>query len=121
MKEEWLNDWKNACGSNVCLPGNTSTSEIIDIALRFAKPNEEDELPVLFIFYVWNFQNYSGFRLNDERYSAFPNECEHLLPEGQQICVEEYEEIEITNYIYKFDNSDSMTSKIHVFYLFINF
>ena len=112
LKEAWIKDWKAEVGNNVCLPGNTSTSEIIDVALRFARPNQADDIPVLFVYYVWNFINYSGFRLNDERYSAFPDECEHLLPEGQQVCVEGFEEIEIKNSIYNIYENPEIPCKI---------
>ena len=65
--------------------------------------------------------NYSGFRLNDERYSAFPDECEHLLPEGQQVCVEGFEDIEIKNEYYRLHDNADTPSIITVFYLFTNF
>ena len=76
MNSDWIDEWKQASGINVCLPGNTSTSELFDIAMKFAAVDDDTQVPALFVFYVWNFNRYPGFRLNDERYSAFPYEKE---------------------------------------------
>lgn len=39
---------------------------------------------------IFNQDGYPGFRLNNEKYSAYPDEEEILLPAGLQVEVEEY-------------------------------
>lgn len=45
---------------------------------------------VIFVLAVFNEKNYPGFRLNNEKYTSYPDEEEVLLPAGTQIEVEDY-------------------------------
>ena len=46
--------------------------------------------PVLFVLNIFNENNYPGFRLNNEKYSPYPNENEIVLPGGMTVEIEGY-------------------------------
>jgi len=73
------------------MPGNTSTSSNLGVALGFSKCSINDVKmtgkSVLFVFFFQNYGSFSGFRLNQPEYSAFPHEEEYLLMEGIEVTV----------------------------------
>ena len=91
MNKEWIEDWRQVIGHQMInLHGNTSTSKNLDVALGFSKchnNHEENQLPVLFIYSINNFYGFKGFRLNDKRFSVYPEEQEFLLMEGFKVFV----------------------------------
>ena len=101
------------------LKGNTSTSESFRVAIRFVAGEQdhldefsdlgrssipknryfEDEearegamVPVLFLISVQNYNGFNGFRLNGEKYSAYPLEREVILLDGTKVVVMKVEE-----------------------------
>ena len=58
------------------------------MALCSTKCKNNNTKPVLFVLNVLNEISYPGFRLNNEKYSAYPNELEVLLPGGITVEVE---------------------------------
>jgi len=58
------------------------------MALCSSKSTSKELKPVLFVLNVFNEINYPGFRLNNEKYSAYPNEYEVIIPGGETVEVE---------------------------------
>ena len=81
MKIDWINPYlQNVDSEAVCIPGNTSCSRDPKVALRFAFDNmKEGEFPVLFVIACQNYWPPSGIMMNNEAYSAYPDEGEFLL------------------------------------------
>ena len=48
---------------------------------------ETTKKSVIFVFLIRNYEGFYGFRLSDERYSAFPAEKEFLLMEGFDVLI----------------------------------
>ena len=97
MKEEWLLPYEqntmrkdNQYGYPMCirLPGNTSTSQNLKVGLEFATQNPKpDHVPVLFVFVIQNDDRFSGIRMNNSAYTAYPSEREILLTEGADVYI----------------------------------
>ena len=82
----------------IMMQGNTSTSESFRVALDFAiKTQTKGRVMVLFVMLVRNYDGYDGFRLNDIKYSAHPEEREVLFAEGCPVFVMGVEEVMISN------------------------
>ena len=96
------------------LPGNTSTSEDISVALNFAFPldfqQKEDHVPTLFVISVKNGIRYMGVRMNNECYSAYPSENELVLKEGCPVQILYIMEVTVQNKdpAFKFYNGHRM-------------
>ena len=112
LNKEWINQWhqhaveleikknnKRKALDYVCLPENTSTSMSLKEALVFSKCTSMDtnNLPVLFVFALQNYKGYAGFRLNEDKYSAYPLEEEVLLKEGFEVYVLRVETMTVQN------------------------
>lgn len=88
----WLKDWTSQEGGDfVRMPTLTSSSQSIEIALQFSQVKEQTvettKKSVIFVFLIRNYEGFYGFRLSDERYSAFPAEKEFLLMEGFDVLI----------------------------------
>ena len=62
----------------------TSTTKNLVVALEFSKCltiYPTDKLPVLFIFSIRNYYGLGGVRLDNKRFSMYPQEEEYLLQE----------------------------------------
>ena len=62
----------------------------MDVALSFSKCDtdyDDDQTPFLFVFSILNYNGFKGFRVDDSRWSVYPQEQEYLLMEGFQIFV----------------------------------
>ncbi len=95
MKPEWLEPWIEKVGANcVCIPGNTSCSQNLRVAIGFAIPEhpKPDFTSVLFVISCKNYESPAGIRMNNEAYTSFPVEREILLVEGCGVWVLEVEE-----------------------------
>ena len=92
------------------LKGSTSTSESFRIAMNFVQgkseqtwlqnkyfndPDDEEIVPVLFLISVQNYNGFNGFRLNGEKYSAYPLEREVILLDGTKVIVMKVEEVDV--------------------------
>ena len=65
-----------------------STSKNLEVGLDGTKCNtvySSNFHPVLFVYSVRNYRGFSGFRMSDERYTAYPQEQEYLLQEGFRV------------------------------------
>lgn len=84
MKEDWLQPYFMALGKNrVNLPGNTSCSRSLKVALQYATRNQRPKhMPCLFVISCRNYNSPFGIRMNNEAFTAFPSEGELLLSEG---------------------------------------
>ena len=84
MRQEWITPYlKIVGGNNVCIPGNTSCSRKPKVALGFALDKvKEDFIPVLFVIACQNYWALRGIFMNNEAYTAYPDEGELLLEEG---------------------------------------
>ncbi len=71
----------------------------------------------MFVLTVFNEINYPGFRLNNEKYSSYPDEEEFLLPAGMQFEIEGYEMLEVNKFTPKEGMEELNDRKVHVFYL----
>lgn len=73
------------------MPGFISTSSSYQVACNFLgldREQEDDTLPVLFVFVLRNYRGLKGaFRLNQPEYTAYLNEQETLLIDGFQVYV----------------------------------
>ena len=86
-EQKWFDVYLNKVGKKVYMPGTTSTSSSLGIALGFSKCSIAEGLSVLFVFFFQNYDGFKGFRLNQPEYSAFPYEEEFLLMEGIDVIV----------------------------------
>merc|ERR1711935_1145840 len=88
---KWFDAYVNKVGQMVNMPGTTSTSSNLGVALDFSKCSILDIAmtgkSVLFVFFFKNFIGFPGFRLNQPEFSAFPEEEEYLLCEGIPVFV----------------------------------
>ena len=104
------------------LPGNTSCSHELGVALRFSfplnwdSPDNSEMLPTLFIIAVQNQKRFFGVRLNNECYSSYPSEREVLLKEGCGVWVLESDYVVINNKHESFKDYDGQ--KMCIIYLF---
>ena len=66
MKEEWLTPWKKAYGK-ISMPGNTSCSQNLRVAIGFAIPTEPKAnfTSVLFVISCRNYTSPKGIRMNN--------------------------------------------------------
>lgn len=120
MDSDWIEGWREEVGEVfINLHSSTSTSKNLEVALDFSKCHTDYsnlQTPVLFVISVLNYTGFKGFRLNDKRYSVYPEEQEVLLMEGFTVYVLEVEEgFEICNKhsaVQKYDGK-----KITVIYL----
>ena len=89
MRQEWITPYlNNVGGSYVRIPGNTSCSRNPKVALGFALDEvKEDFIPVLFVIACQNYVAPSGILMNNEAYTAYPEEGEFLLQEGCAVHV----------------------------------
>lgn len=102
------------------LPSTTGFTENFREAVYSAKHVNKDKSfkPVLFVLAIFNQRRYPGFRLNNEKYSAYPNEQELLLPAGLELEVEDYRTVVMGDkYVPKEGQVEVTESKFHVFYL----
>ena len=90
-EQKWFDAYINKVGQMVNMPGTTSTSSDLGVALGFSNCSIDDiDIPgksVLFVFFFRNYRRFGGFRLNKPEYSAFPFEEEFLLMEGILVWV----------------------------------
>jgi len=99
MNKEWIEDWREEIGLQgeyegqsvegmlkyIPMHGSTSTSKSMDVALGFSKCGtkyDDNKQAVLFVYSIYNYGGFNGFRLNDKKYSVYPGEQEYLLMEG---------------------------------------
>ena len=89
MRHEWITPYLKKVGeSYVCIPGNTSCSRNPKVALGFALDEvKEDFIPVLFVIACQNYEAPWGIMMNNEAYTAYPEEGEFLLQEGCRVYV----------------------------------
>ena len=94
MNIEKIEMWKKqaAKGAKIRLPCMTNFTMNFREAVYSAKHvNKNKQIkPVLFVLAIFNEKDYPGFRLNNEKYSAYPDEEEYIMPAGVQLEVEEY-------------------------------
>ena len=89
MKQEWVIPYYEMVGGNhINIPGNTSCSRDMKVALGFAldKPKQDHE-PVLFVFSIHNYFPPLCIAMNNEAFTAYPSEGEVLLTEGTVVRV----------------------------------
>ena len=89
MRHEWITPYLNKVGGGyVHIPGNTSCSRNPLVALGFALNEvKEDFVPVLFVIACQNYCEPAGILMNNEAYTAYPEEGEFLLEEGCRVFV----------------------------------
>lgn len=104
------------------LPCTTNFTENFREALYSAKHSNRDKniKSVLFVLCIFNQSSYPGFRLNNEKYTPYPNEEEYLLPAGIQLELESYKNAVMgEKFVPKeFQNKELFVdTKFHIFYL----
>ena len=71
---KWLDAYLKKVGQKINMPGTTSTSSNLGVALDFSKCSILDIAmtgkSVLFVFFFKNYARFAGFRLNQPEYSA---------------------------------------------------
>ena len=74
-------------------------------------------VPVLFLISVQNYNGFNGFRLNGEKYSAYPLEREVILLDGTKVIVMKVEEIDVKSMNMELNdlNGNSSITLIHLF------
>merc|ERR1711935_424317 len=77
-EQKWFDAYLKKVGQMINMPGTTSTSSNLGVALDFSKCSILDIAmtgkSVLFVFFFKNYHGFNGFRLNQPEYSAFPDE-----------------------------------------------
>ena len=88
MEPDWVNDWEECLLKPTIMPGYSSCSESLAVALGFATKNSKvGNEAVLFAITILN-TDCSGYtQLDNEAFSSYPSEKEILLMEGRQIYV----------------------------------
>jgi len=77
LDKKWVEGWSNQIGNKTSLMGLTSTSKNLDVALGYSQCHtkyKSNQQPVLFIYSILNYRGLEGFRLNDKRFSVYPQE-----------------------------------------------
>ena len=88
MQEDWTYKYRDKIGNQIRLNGNTSCSRKLIVALGFALDNLKlYHTPVLFVTACQNFYAPKGIMMNNDHYSAYPEENELLLQEGCKVWV----------------------------------
>jgi len=86
MKPEWIAPYIKNIGKRVCLQGYTSCSRDPKVGLKFALQNQKpDQTPVLFVVAIN--VNSGHFSMSNEAYTAYPEEGEVLLTEGNKVTI----------------------------------
>lgn len=115
-----INQWKAQVGAKVSLPCTTNFTENFREALYSAKHVNKDKSikAVLFVLAVFNEASYPGFRLNNEKYTAYPDEEEAILPAGTSVEVEDYRAVVMGDkYVTKEGQAPLVDTKFHIIYL----
>lgn len=91
LADEWIKDWESAKDKKtlmgrpdkICMPGYSSCSEDLGVALRFAFMDKKATWRrCIFVISCQNYECYNGIRMNNDNYTAYPHEQEVLLFEG---------------------------------------
>ena len=94
--------WKKAIGGQVRIPCVTSFTENFRQAV-YSCANYDQTLkgwyPVIFSFAILNQTSYPGFRLNTEKFAAYPDEEEILIPSGINVELEGHDTLRATRYL----------------------
>lgn len=117
MTKQEIADWKSMIGKKAILPGNIGFYEYIRVALCATKNTSTRQRPVLFVLNCFNEHNYPGFRLNNEKYSCYPDEREVLLAGGESLEIEFVERIEAKNMVLHKDQPDINEQTLTIIYL----
>lgn len=115
-----IQHWKEKVGEKVRLPSTTSFTENFREAIYSArhKNKDKDIRSVVFVLTIFNQDSYPGFRLNNEKYTAYPDEEEYLLPAGLQVEVEDYKkQVMGDKYVPKVGQIEVTDANFHIFYL----
>jgi len=92
MQTTWIADIEKMIGVSFKFKGNTSCSRSAKVALGFAHSNlREGYKPVLFVVAITNYQGILGMAMNNEAYTAYPNEGEYLFMDGATVNVWEFD------------------------------
>ena len=75
----WMNQGLKDNKEKVAIPSMLSTSENIQVALRYAQCTSIDKNPVLIVFLSQNIYGNSFKRMGSSNYSAYPDEKEMLF------------------------------------------
>ena len=70
---------------------------------------------VLFFISVQNYNGFNGFRLNGEKYSAYPQEREVILLDGTKVIVMKIEDVEMPQSIIPSHLAGQTITFIHLF------
>ena len=91
FKTAQINRWKREINSSIgtSLPGYTSTYKSLTTALKYSKCAEEltAGTPVLFVFIMQGYTGLDAFRVDDVKYTPFPDEDEYLLKQSLVVRV----------------------------------
>lgn len=93
MPQAEIMKWKNNVGEKIILPSVSSFNQNFREAMYSSRhKNESLEIKsCIFCLTIFNEIDYPGFRLNDERYTCYPDEEEVLLPAGCKLEIEGFE------------------------------
>ena len=127
MKSEWYAPWQQSLYTNldrrrkptkVFMPGVSSTSHNLKVALEFAILNLKPDMhSVLFVIAFKNYHGVTGMNMNNEAYTAYSSEGELLIQEGTPMFVLAVQnDVEIKNQNAGFKNFDG--KKITIIYLY---
>ena len=91
MPFEWINEWRAHIDKHVCMASNITATRSLLPALQISNCHnhidDPDYKPVLFVFLLKNYNGFSGWRLTNSNYTAYPQEQEFLFREGFGIIV----------------------------------
>lgn len=88
MAETWIEEWEQFENEPVRMPGFSTCTKSLQIALDHAFTDINRMLvPTLFVISCKNCHGFWGFNMNNEFYSAYPGEKETLLSEGFPVYI----------------------------------
>ena len=119
MPSSEIMKWKNTVGKKIILPSVSSFNQNFRESMYASRHKNEntDIKSVIFCLTIFNEIDYPGFRLNDERYTCYPDEEEVLLPAGCQLEVEGFEQMEMSEYTPKEGQENYNGKKFSIVYL----
>ena len=124
IEKDWIEDWKKELGKKGfdCskLHGEWMSTKNLDLALDMSKCHTdylEHQQPVLFVISARNYEGFHGIKLNDKRFTPFPQERAYFISDALTCYILRIEEFTIQNeYIPKYDRKKIMVIYIQSSY-----
>lgn len=89
INKKWVKDFRRVIGfedqNGANLLQITIATKNLDIALEASKchlENAEDDVPVLFIYSMWNYTGLLGWKNDDDKFTPYKHDQEEIIMDG---------------------------------------